>query len=351
VAGARWAALAAVAVIGMGAAGCGGEEKDEGTKIALVTAGTRDDPGWATQTSAAAVKVARRLRLGSEVVDAESDAAAGRALRRLTQDALVLIAPTPLDRAAARRVAAAEDVPTLLFGEPDALKDGLIGDVEVSWQEGAYVAGWLASRASSERAVGIVICDDGGVPVADRFELAAAYVAGARAHDPRTKATYSIAGADAEGAGLATREVLDKAGRPNGEIVFALCGTGKSGIVSMVERLVKDAATGETQIVGIVGEETELNRENIFLTSVMVDPTPAFEQAARDVRTDRFGRRPYTLSFANGGIDLLQTGRSPADAYEAAIRLAERLEDEPVDFPTASNEEELDAVIEETARS
>jgi basic membrane lipoprotein Med (substrate-binding protein (PBP1-ABC) superfamily) len=344
VAGARWAALAAIAVIGMGAAGCGEEDSGEGTKIALVTAGTRDDADWATQTAAGVVKAARRLHVGSEVVDPDTDAAAARALRRLASDALVLIAPTRVDHAAARKVAVDAEVPTLVWGEPDALKPGLVGDVEVAWEEGAYAAGWMAVQAGRERSVGIVLCDDGTAEMAERFKIAAAFVAGARARDPRARAAYGISGIDAEGAETVTLELV----RKGSQMILAACNAGLPGIVRGIERVVERAETGETQLVGLIGEKTAVNRENIVLTSVMVNPAVAFEQAARDVRSDRFGKRVYTLNFENGGLTLLQTGRTPQDAYEGGIEIAEGAAD--VDIPEARDEVELDRVIAEAGR-
>lgn len=345
-AGARWTAFAVIGTIVFGAAGCGDEERSGGTTVAIVTAGARDDPDWSTQTANGAVKAARKLRLGSEVVEPADDAAARRALARLAPDAQILIAPYAGDRAAATRVAASQEVPTLLWGDPDGLRSDLVGDAEVAWEQGAWVAGWMAARASRERSVGIVLCDDGTAEMPDRFEIAAAYVAGARAQEPRAKAAYVICGADEASAALATRELVSR----GTQMILGACGPSVSGVVKGIEKVIKRTETGETQLVGLVGEKTELNRENIMLTSVMVNPAVAFEQALRDIRAERFGTRVYTLDLENGGITLLQTGRTPQDAYEMALEAGEQFADDAIELPKATNEEELDAVIAESGR-
>lgn len=342
-AGARWAALAAVGVIVMGAAGCGGDDKSGGTKIALVTPGARDDPDWEAQLGKAAVKTAKRFHLGSQIVDPSNDAAARKALRRLAPDAQLLIAGHAADAAAARRIALAADVPTLVTGDPKALRPGLVGDVEVAWDEGAYAAGWAAARAAIERSVGIVLCDDGTAKMPDRFEIAAAFVAGAREQTASAKAAYGIVGADAQSAkeatlGLAARRI---------QMILAACGTAVPGVMQGVEKV----GEREHQFVGLIGEKAALNRENVVLTSVLVDPTVAYEQAVRDIRTDRFGKRVYRLTFANRGLTLLQTGRVPSDAWELGIKVGQRISREGTELPHATNEVELDRIIAQAGRA
>jgi hypothetical protein len=67
----------------------------------------------------------------------------------------------------------------------------------------------------------------------------------------------------------------------------------------------------------------------------------------RDVRAKRFGQRVYRLEFANHGISLLRTGRTPADAFEAAVHRRAQIIDKLVGLPDVSTEEALKAYVAE----
>ena len=339
-AGSRGAALAVMCAIAVGVVGCGGgdDDKPAGTDIVIVTPGTRDDPDWTKQVTDGGQAAAKKLGIRAKVVDGS----AGGALKRsLTTRAQLLVVPSEADRSAAVRLAVGSEVPTLVWGDPNALKAGLVGDVEADLRPGAYQAGAMAVQAARERSIGIVVCDDGsgGWDLSDRFEIAAAYLAGARSKDPKTKAGYVIAGSDAEGAKQATVELAKR----KLQMIMPICGApGNRGVVEGLEQVTKNVEMGEDQLVGLVGDKGEVNRENIVLTSVMINPAVAIEKALRDIRTDRFGTSVYRLTLANKGITLLQTGRTPADAYEAALKV-----EPPEQLPLAPEGEDVDKLIAE----
>jgi basic membrane lipoprotein Med (substrate-binding protein (PBP1-ABC) superfamily) len=337
--GARWATLAVMGALVLALVACGSEEKSGGTNIAIVTPGSRDDADWSRQTTQAAEGAADKLKVRAVVVEGTAEFDAKAALRRLAPKAQLLIAPFSGDREAAVQVARATEVPALVFGDPKALKPGLVGDVEADFAQGAYAAGALAVKAAALRSVGIVMCDDGAVPMPDRFAIAAAYLAGARSVDPKAKAAFTITGGDANSAKAGTLEVAKK----GAQMILAVCGVGVPGVVHGVEQAIKQGEgtlKGETQMVALVGDKGPINSENVLLTSVVVNPEKVFVQAARDVRAGSFGKRVYQLDLANGGLTLAQTGRTPGDAYEAAIKLKP-----PAELPTAGDEVELEALI------
>ncbi|MGB2712305.1 MAG: BMP family ABC transporter substrate-binding protein, partial [Conexibacter sp.] len=329
--------LAVVGALVMGVVGCGGgDDKPGGTNIALVTPGTRDDVDWTRQTTNAAEAAAKKLHVRAAIVEGSADDPVKPVLRRLARNAQLVVAPFVGDREAAIQVAQSTEVPALVWGDPDALRPGLVGDIEADLAHGAYAAGVIAIHASIERSVGIVLCDDGTAPMTERFALAAAYLAGARSVEPKTKATYVISGSDVASAKLGTLEVVKR----GGQMIFAVCGTAAPGVLQGVEQAVKKVETGETQLVGLIGDKGTINKANVVLTSVMVNPQKAIEQAVRDIKAGTFGKRVYTLDLKNGGITLLQTGRTPGDAYQAGIDAPQ-----PAELPTAVDEHELDALI------
>ena len=102
---------------------------------------------------------------------------------------------------------------------------------------------------------------------------------------------------------------------------------------------------GEDLYVGVIGDKASVNTDNNVLVSVMVDTRPVFERALRDVRTGRFAQRPYALTLRNRGIWLFQTGRTPADAYEAGIKAGERITEGKLKVPATPTREAVDALL------
>lgn len=342
-AGSRWAALAAVGAIAVGAVGCGGDgdsDKPSGTNIAVLTAGERDSPDWSRQMMVAAEATARKLHVRATVAEGSSESPVKPQLTRLARGAQIVMASYGADSAAAAQVAESTKVPTLVWGDPRALKPDLVGDVEFDLTAGAFQAGALAVHAARERSVGIVLCDDGGGgwTMPERFEIAAAYVAGARAAEPKTRAGFVIAGADAAGAKEATLQLVKR----KMQMILSICGAGEPGIFQGIEQAVKNPKTGEDQIVGLIGDKGSLNRENVVVTSVLIDPTVALNEALRDIRKGTFGKRVYTLDTKNRGITLMATGRTPGDALEIAQKI-----ELPEQIPTAQDEVTLEKLIAE----
>ena len=353
--GARWAALAVMVAIVAAIAGCGGSSGPSGTNIAIVTPGARDDADWTTVTAAAVRRVAARFHVRAVVVDG-STADVGATIRRVAKHAQLVVVPYSGDRATAVRIAADTKVPTLVWGDPHALRKDQVADVEWAGPDGAYAAGTMAVHAAVYRSAGIVMCDNAEpLEMANRYRMAAAFVAGARAQDKRVRLFYTRTG---EGGGpvsvaqakAATVRItlggpmirVPGLAEPGAEFVFPLCGPAALGVMQGVIR-----ADAEHQFVGMIGDKALINKENDLLTSILVHPELAIEQAVRDVRAKKFGQRAYTLDFANHGISLLRTGRTPSDAFDAAVHRRAQIIDKLVGLPDASTEEALKAYIAE----
>lgn len=337
-AGARWAALAVVGAIAVGGvAGCGGSDKPSGTNIAVVTPAARDDVDWSRATTAGVEKTAKQFHVRAQVAEGTTDRAKSL-LTRLADGAQLVVAPYRADGPDAVAVATRTNVPALVWGDPKAARPGLVGDVEADLASVVYGAGAVAVRAARQRSVGIVICDDeSSFTMAERFDLAAAYVAGARAAFPKAKADFVIAGGDAASAKEAVIAVV----RKGAQMVLSLCGAGAPGVMTGIE-IAARKIEGEAQLVTVIGDQGTINRENMVLTGAIVHPEVAFAQAIKDIRADRFGKRVYKLDMANGGVTLLQTGRTPGDAYEVGLKVIKQMGA----LPHASDETQLKALID-----
>jgi basic membrane lipoprotein Med (substrate-binding protein (PBP1-ABC) superfamily) len=292
----------------------------------------------------------------AKIVDGSAAGGIRAALDGLEDTAQLVIAPYSGDRAAATRFASETEIPTLVWGDPDALRADLVGDVELAGGEGTFAAGMIASHASIFQSVGIVVCDDAAASDLEaRYEMASAFVAGAREDNPKVEVFYARAGdggeADAAVAKAATIDITrdrplqhgsDTARQPGAQMVLALCGTATPGVMQGIEQ-----ADEEHQLVGIIGDKGTINKENMVVTSAMWNAAPVFAHAMKDIRAGTFGREPYRLDFAHNGIELLSTGRTPGDAFEVGNEAKERFLRELIGLPEKSTEEALKAFIAE----
>jgi simple sugar transport system substrate-binding protein len=344
---ARWATLAvATAVALTSVAGCGSASKrTETPQIAIATPGGAHEIGWNAQGIAAARAVARQLHLRARVASDLGEGDAAPALERLAHDgASLLVAHDRRYAAAASAVAGKAKVPVLLFGSPQRIRPGRVGDVEVAAQEGGYVAGYIAARASFIPAVGIVVTSD----EPEWYRTAGGFIAGARRFDPHVKISYArVHGdgdTDAAAAQRAAQRLID--GRAQ-----MLLGLGRQATLGVM-RATEDAQQGRGQrpfdamFVDVVADKSGEGRISITgLGAVQWNFAPAYRQAIADLTAGSFGRHPYTLDLANGGLSIAKTGRTPIDNLAAALALGRKVARGEIHVPVATTNAQVLALL------
>jgi basic membrane protein A len=355
VARARWTALALVAALATGVAGCGGGDDsgdgDSGgarasaTKIAVVVPGHDNEVDWTVQARAVVEEFPEALGVRVDIADVSR--ARGHDLHGVLEQVShegndLVIAHDSRYADEAEAVANETRVPALVWGERHGAPQGLVSGITVQDKEGGYMAGIVAARAAITRRLGIVVVADGSPWDLETWNrTAGGFVAGARSADPHVILTYAQVGDSHSHATI--RQVHDAAKRlleDGAQMVFALGGASTVGALRAVEE-----RSGESQYVGVVGDKAEYNRENYVLASVMWEVKPAFRAALRDLRAGSFGDHPYELTLRNRGIWLLSTGRTPADAYEAAMEAKERIEQGDLEVPATPTTEALEQMI------
>jgi len=342
VVGARWAALLVVAAIAAGAAGCGSSE--DGTdieKIAFVSPGEDNEADWTLQARAIVEEFPKAFGIRVDTIDAsQTDDLRGAFEQVANEGNQLVIAHDSRYADTAAQVAEETGVATLVWGErPD--EDAPVAGITVQAKEGGYMAGIIAAKAAVTRRLGILVVADGSDWDLETWNrTAGGFVAGARSADPDVTITYGQVGSGGE---ASVDEVHDAAMRlidGGAQMMFALGGRSTVGALRAIEEI-----SGESQFVGVVGDKAAFNRENYVLTSVMWDTRPVFRQAVRDVRAGTFGDRPYELTLRNRGTWLLNTGRTPADAYEAALAAQERMESGTLDVPITPTSEAVEQLL------
>ncbi|HEX4806897.1 MAG TPA: BMP family ABC transporter substrate-binding protein [Conexibacter sp.] len=343
---ARRAALVAASLVALAAVGCGSAGSTHVSRIAIAAPGGASDVGWSQQGVAAAETVARRLRVPARVASGLTAANAAATLERLAQGGPSLLIAhdrAPGTAAAAAAVAARSHVPTLVFGAPRRLRPRLVGDVEVAAEQGGFLAGYIAARASYIPSVGIVVAADDPA----WFRTAGGFIAGARAFSPHVRIAYTYAGggnADAPASQRAAERLI--AGRT--QMVLGLGDGSTAGVMAATQRALnaRGAEHFDAMFVDVIGDKSDTGIKALSgLTAIQWNFAPAYRQALADLRAGRFGTRTYTLDLANGGITLMHDGRTPADNYAAALKLGQEVAAGQVKVPVATTNAQVLALL------
>jgi basic membrane protein A len=343
VARARWTAIAVVAALVIGVAGCGSSE--DGTtvrKIAFVAPYKDNEPDWTLQAKAVIEEFPERLDIRVDSVNASQTDDLRGALEQVShEDNQLVIAHDSRYADDAEAVAKETKVPELVWGERTDPPDGLIGQITVQDKEAGYMAGVIAARAAITRRLAIIVLADGSDwDLATWNRMAGGFVAGARSMDPKEVIRYVQVG---EGGSATIDQVHDAALRlldSGSQMIFALGGASTLGALRAVEE-----RQGENQYIGVVGDKEFFNRDNYVLESIMFDTRPAFRAALHDLRAGTFGDRPYKLTLRNRGVWIYRTGRTPADAYDEAVRAERRIQAGKLAVPLTPTRDAVEALL------
>lgn len=340
---ARWTALAMVAALALGAAGCGSSEKGtDVTKVAFVAPYSDNEPDWTLQAQEVVEEWPRRLGVRVDKLDAsKSDDLRAVFEQAAHEGNQLVIAHDSRYADVAEAVAKQTRVPTLVWGERSAPSDGVVGQITVQDKEGAYMAGLIAQQSAYTRRLGIIVIADGSAwDTATWNRMAGGYVAGARSIDPRGQIEYMQVGQDGDATAKDVHDAAMRLYRRGSQMIFTLGGAATVGALQAVREI-----NGEEQYVGVIGDKAAFNTDNFVLESVMIDTRPAFERARRDVRAGTFAERPYALTLRNRGVWLFSTGRTPNDALEMGLAAGRKIARGRLQVPVTPTAEAVEALI------
>jgi basic membrane lipoprotein Med (substrate-binding protein (PBP1-ABC) superfamily) len=335
---ARWMALAVVVAIATGLGGCGGGGPTKVTKVSLVTPGSANDSEWSTRARSSFEALTDRLGIRGEAAESPPATQLEASLEQLSGGSQLVIAHESSYASAAKAAAERTKVPELVWGDPAAQKPGRVADAEIDGGPAGYFAGFISARASITARIGITIVSEGTPWDARVWDtMAGGFIAGARAYNPKTR-IWIVRATPAE-AVSATRQMLVQ---HKVQTVFVLA---RPTSVAIYE-LLKKQLVGEGFYVGIVGNKERINEENIILATINYHFEVVFGPAIEDVRRGTFGRHSYALSFANRGLEIGATGRTPSDTMDAANAKLRRLLAGQITVPSTPT----DSAVEERLR-
>ena len=311
-------------------------------KMGIIAPEKGNDFGWNQQGVDGAKAAAASVGATIEVADGAGYDDPGPILRQLADGgAQFIIAQASGYNTAAPKFAAENNIPVVVYDDPTATKAGLVADIETNSQQGAYLAGVLAAKASKTGTVGIVISADD----TNWHKQAGGFVAGAKSVNPAIKflqATIGQAGyADAAGGKRVTLTLISG----GADVIFGMGDGASFGMLQAVETATPPAGADKVWFIDVIGDKTTVDTKGVLLSSVLWNFQGAFEQAIADINAGTFGNQGYTLDVANGGISLLQTANISADAWAAVQTALDGIKSGAIAVPLTPKQADVDALI------
>ena len=306
------AVVAAVGVLAGGAAYAGATaHSSKVTKVGFASPAKASDYGWNQQgfnaAKAAASSAGAQFQAITNIGYDKTDVI----LRQLIKGgAKFIVAHASGYDTIATRLAKQYKVPMITYDVPTNLTKGYVSYITTSSQQGAYLAGILAAKTTKTHKVGIVIsaADD------NWYKMSGGFAAGFRSVDKTSKiffATVSPTGYDDAAGG---KRVADSVIAQGADVLFTMGDNASFGYLQAIE----SAKVGhKVWMIGDIGNMTPIDKNHVFLSSVLWDFTGTYKQAIKDIDAGTYGTHGYDLNLKNSGISLLKTKYIPAATWAA----------------------------------
>src|SRR3989440_3287258 len=301
------------------------------TKVGFASPAKASDYGWNQQgfngAKAAAAATGSQFKAITNIGYDKTDVV----LRQLINGgAKFIVAHASGYDTIATRLAKQYKVPMITYDVPTNLTKDLVSYITTSSQQGAYLAGVLAAKTTKTHKVGIVIsaADD------NWYKMSGGFAKGFRSVDKSSKiffATVSPTGYDdAQGGNRVAHSVIAQ-----GADVLSTMGDNASfGYLQAIET----AKVGhKVWMIGDIGNMTPIDKNHVFLSSVLWDFTSTFKQAIKDVDSGTYGTHGYDLSLKNGGISLLKSKFISAGTWSQIQTAQASIKAGKITIPVAHN--------------
>src|SRR5438876_7174614 len=332
--------VAAVGVLAGGAAYAGAAlHSSKVTKVGYASPAKASDFGWKAQgynaAKAAAASVGAKFQAITNIGYDKTDVI----LRQLIKGgANFIVAQASGYDTIATRLARQYKVPTITYDIPTNLTKGYVSYITTSSQEGSYLAGILAAKTTKTHKVGIVIsaADD------NWYKMSGGFAAGFRSIDKTSKiffATVSPTGYDDAAGG---KRVAGSVIAQGADVLFTMGDNASFGFLQAIE----SANVGhKVWMIGDIGDMTPIDKNHVFLSSVLWNFTGTFTQAIKDVNNGTYGTHGYNLDLKNGGISLLKSKYIPAKVWTEILTAQGKIKAGKIKIPVAHNAAAIRRII------
>ena len=277
--------------------------------IAIATPAKTNDYGWNSQGVAGAKAAGSSVGATVNVTSNIGYDKTPSVLRQLAlaKPQLIIAHASGFDTAA-QRIGQQYKIPTVTYDIPTMKSPGAVSNITTESQQAAYLAGILAAHQSKTGKVGVII----SASDSNWFKMAGGYEAGVHSVKPKMPISFaeiSSAGYDdsAGGKRVATSMIAD------GADVILTMGDGASfGYLQAIETA---NAGHKVWMIGDIGDMTPIDKNGVFLSSVLWNFGGAYKQFIKEIDNGTFGQQGYDLTLANGGVSLLKTKYIPASVW------------------------------------
>jgi simple sugar transport system substrate-binding protein len=90
---------------------------------------------------------------------------------------------------------------------------------------------------------------------------------------------------------------------------------------------------------------TPIDKNHVFLSSVLWDFTATYKQAIKDIEAGTYGTKGYDLNLKNGGIALLKTKYIPASVWAQINAARTKILSGAIKVPAASKAGQVNQLI------
>jgi basic membrane protein A len=306
--------VAAAAILGLvagGAAYAGNALQAAKVKtVAIATPDVSNDYGWDQQGLASAQKAAAAFGAKLTKVTNIGYDKTEVVLRQLAKSgANFIIAHASGYDTIAARIAQQYKVPVITYDIPTMLVKNYVSNITTESQQGSYLAGILAARTTKTHTLGIVV----SASDPNWYKMSGGFVAGVRSIDKSAKIVFAAIGpaqySDAAGGKRTANSVIAQ-----GADVILTMGDGATfGYLQAIET----AKVGhKVWMIGDIGDLTPIDKNHVFLSSVLWTFTNAYKAAIGDIDKGTYGTHGYDLTLKNGGISLLRTKYIPTSVWQ-----------------------------------
>jgi simple sugar transport system substrate-binding protein len=333
-------AAVAVTLVTAGAAlAAGALHSAKVTKVAFASPAKQSDYGWNQQgykgAQAAANSVGAKFQAVTNIGYDKTDVV----LRQLAQGgASFIVAHASGYDTVATRIAKQYKVPVMTYDVPTNLSKGLVSYITTSSQQGAYLAGILAARTTKTHKVGIII----SASDSNWYKMSGGFAAGFRSVDKSSKvyfATISPTGYDDAAGG---KRVANSVIAQGADVIFAMGDNASFGYLQAIET----AKPGhKVWFIGDIGDMTPIDKNHVFLSSVLWNFADTFTRAVKDIQAGTYGTHGYDLSLKNGGISLLKTKYIPAKTWAEITAAKTKIMSGKIKIPAASKAGQVQQLI------
>jgi simple sugar transport system substrate-binding protein len=278
--------------------------------VAIATPAQTNDYGWNSQgvsnakaaAAAFGAKVTSVTNIGYDKTDV--------VLRQLAKSgANFIIAHASGYDTVASRIAQQYKVPIMTYDIPTMLTKNYVSNITTQSQEGSYLAGILAARTTKTHTVGIVI----SASDPNWYKMSGGFAAGVRSVDKSVKikfATISPTGYDDAAGG---KRVAASIVAQGADVILTMGDGATFGYLQAIET----AKVGhKVWMIGDIGDLTPIDKNKVFLSSVLWTFTNAYKAAIADINKGKYGTHGYQLTLKNGGISLLRTKYIPTSVWK-----------------------------------